>query len=105
MRRRAAGGLRNPCSNERHPPTFQVVIEIQDWQRLVIYPDVAATVDAILFGLPISPEIRYRDEGGEVRVETGVPSREPTEAIERRGPPRLAPTVGRTERARGYPFG
>src|SRR2546422_9258960 len=98
-------GTQKSVLERKAPPTFQVVIEIQDWQRLVIYPDVAATVDAILFGLPISPEIRYRDEGGEVRVETGVPSREPTEAIERRGPPRLAATVGVSEGLRVYPFG
>src|SRR2546428_12929655 len=94
MRRRAAGGLRNPCSNERHPPTFQVVIEIQDWQRLVIYHDVAATVHAILLGLPISPEIRYRDESGQVRVESGALSRAPAEARGARRTFRsLAPSV------------
>lgn len=97
-------GTQKSVLERKAPPTFQVVIEIQDWQRLVIYHDVAATVDAILLGMLISPEIRYRDEAGEVRVETGAPSREPIEAIERRGAPRaVTPAAG--ERLRVYPFG
>ncbi len=97
-------GTQKSVLERKAPPTFQVVIEIHDWQRLVIYHDVAATVDAILLGQPISPEIRYRDESGEVRVETGVPSSEPSDAIERRAT-RTTPMVRRGERLRVYPFG
>ena len=46
------------------PPTFDVVIEIQDRERVLVHGDVADTVDALLRGDPISPELRWRDEEG-----------------------------------------
>src|SRR5881398_1628709 len=44
------------------PPTFDVVIEIQDRDRVMVHPDVADTVDAMLRGDPVAPELRWRDE-------------------------------------------
>ena len=46
------------------PPTFDVVVEIQDRDRVTVHADVAETVDALLRGDPIAPELRWRDEGG-----------------------------------------
>jgi R3H domain-containing protein len=46
------------------PPTFDVVVEIQDRDRVVVHSDVADTVDALLRGEPLAPELRWRDEGG-----------------------------------------
>jgi len=46
------------------PPTFDVVVEIQDRDRVIVHTDVAETVDAQLRGDPIAPELRWRDEGG-----------------------------------------
>jgi len=46
------------------PPTFDVVIEIQDRERVLVHGDVADTVDALLRGDPIAPELRWRDEEG-----------------------------------------
>jgi stage III sporulation protein SpoIIIAA len=46
------------------PPTFDVVVEIQSRERVMVHPDVADTVDALLRGDPIAPELRWRDEGG-----------------------------------------
>jgi stage III sporulation protein SpoIIIAA len=46
------------------PPTFDVVVEIQDRDRVTVHPDVAETVDGMLRGDPIAPEIRWRDEAG-----------------------------------------
>jgi hypothetical protein len=80
-----------------------VVVEIQDWQRLAIYHDVAQTIDAVLLGMAIAPEIRFRDESGDVRVESAAATRETAEAIERRSTPRVP--LGRGERTRIYPFG
>ncbi len=57
----------------RAPPTFDILIEIQDRQQMVIHPDVAAAVDAHLRGYPLPAELRYRDEDGEVYTETVVP--------------------------------
>jgi len=46
------------------PPTFDVVVEIQSRERVMVHPDVADTVDSMLRGDPIAPELRWRDEGG-----------------------------------------
>jgi stage III sporulation protein SpoIIIAA len=52
------------------PPTFDVVMEIQDRDRVIVHQDVAETVDALLRGDPIVPELRYRDESGVHRAQT-----------------------------------
>ncbi len=62
-------GTQKTVLERRAPPTFDVLIEIQERDRLVIHPDVAASVDALVRGFPPSPELRYRDEKGEVKVE------------------------------------
>src|SRR5215204_6942462 len=46
------------------PPTFDVIIEIQDREKVLVHADVAATVDAMLLGDPVAPELRWRDEEG-----------------------------------------
>jgi stage III sporulation protein SpoIIIAA len=46
------------------PPTFDVVIEIQDRERVLVHADVADTIDALLRGDPVAPELRWRDEEG-----------------------------------------
>ncbi|MEX1345784.1 MAG: R3H domain-containing nucleic acid-binding protein, partial [Candidatus Limnocylindrales bacterium] len=46
------------------PPTFDVVVEIQDRDRVAVHADVAETVDAMLRGDALAPEMRWRDEGG-----------------------------------------
>jgi stage III sporulation protein SpoIIIAA len=40
------------------PPTFHIVVEIQERDRVVIHPDVAEAVDAILHGNPQKSEVR-----------------------------------------------
>jgi stage III sporulation protein SpoIIIAA len=54
------------------PPTFDVVIEIKDWQHLVVHHDVTAAVDSMLRGRSRQPEIRYRDESGRIQIEKAV---------------------------------
>jgi stage III sporulation protein SpoIIIAA len=57
------------------PPTFDVVVEQQSWQELIVHRDVADTVDCMLRGQTVVAEERTRDEdGGHVtarRVTTG----------------------------------
>jgi hypothetical protein len=52
----------------RAAPTFDVLIEIQDRERLAVHRDVAAAVDAMLRGRPLAPELRFRDEQGEIQI-------------------------------------
>lgn len=44
------------------PPTFDVVVEQQSWEELVVHRDVADTVDNMLRGQPVVAEERTRDE-------------------------------------------
>jgi len=53
----------------RAPPTFDVLIEIQERDRVAVHVDVAEAVDALLRGYPLPPEIRYRDEKGNIQME------------------------------------
>jgi stage III sporulation protein SpoIIIAA len=51
------------------PPTFDVVVEQQSWQELIVHRDVADTVDNMLRGQAIVAEERTRDEmTGEVTL-------------------------------------
>jgi stage III sporulation protein SpoIIIAA len=66
-------GTQKSVLERRAPPTFDVLIEILDRQRMAVHHDVAASVDALLRGRALAPEIRYRDEDGQVRIETPAP--------------------------------
>ncbi|MFL5756495.1 MAG: R3H domain-containing nucleic acid-binding protein, partial [Chloroflexota bacterium] len=52
------------------PPTFDVIVEIQDRDRVIAHADVAETVDAMLRGDPVAPELRWRDEEGTHRSQS-----------------------------------
>jgi len=68
-------GTQKSILERKTPPTFDVVVEIQDRQRLAVHHNVAAAVDAILRGRSLPAGIRYRDEQGEVQIEeTTLPS-------------------------------
>jgi len=62
-------GTQKTVLERKAPPTFDVVVEIQDWHHLAVHHDVAKAVDAILRGRSLPAEIRYRDEEGKVQIE------------------------------------
>jgi len=62
-------GTQKTVLERRAPPTFDVLIEIQNRERFAIHHDIMASVDALLRGYPIPPEIRTRDEEGRIRIE------------------------------------
>jgi stage III sporulation protein SpoIIIAA len=63
-------GTQKTVLERRSPPTFDVLIEIQERDRMHVHPDVAAAVDALVRGYPLPPEVRFRDEQGEIHIET-----------------------------------
>ncbi len=62
-------GTQKTVLERRSPPTFDVLIEIQTRDQLVIREDVSAAVDAALRDRPLPVEIRTRDARGEIHVE------------------------------------
>jgi stage III sporulation protein AA len=62
-------GTQKTVLERRAPPTFDVLIEIQDRQRLIVHHDVAVSVDNLLRGRTVQTELRYRDEQGTVHRE------------------------------------
>ncbi|TET40124.1 MAG: AAA family ATPase [Dehalococcoidia bacterium] len=70
-------GTRKSILERKVPPTFDIVVEIQDWYHVAIHSDVAAVVDAMLRGRSIHPEIRWLDETAEVRREQMAPPKKP----------------------------
>jgi stage III sporulation protein SpoIIIAA len=57
------------------PPTFDIVVEIQDRDKVAVHPDVSQAVDAALRGQLILTEVRWLDEAGDVRVMREKPAR------------------------------
>ncbi len=62
-------GTQKTVLERRAPPTFDVLIEIQERQRLLVHRDVTDSVDRMLRGEPLALELRYRTEADEIRTE------------------------------------
>lgn len=62
-------GTQKTVLERRSPPTFDVLVELQERDRLAVHPDVAQAVDTLVRGYPLQPEIRWRDAQNEVHVE------------------------------------
>ncbi len=62
-------GTQKTVLERRAPPTFDVLVEIQDRQTFAVHHDVGRAVDMLLRQKPLAPEIRYRNEAGEVKIE------------------------------------
>jgi stage III sporulation protein SpoIIIAA len=62
-------GTQKTVLERRAPPTFDVLIEIQERNYLVLHPDVAEAVDTLVRGLRLTPEIRFRDESDEIHIQ------------------------------------
>lgn len=62
-------GTQKTVLERRAAPTFDVLIEIQTRDQLVIHDDVSDAVDGLLRGKPLTPQLRYRDVEGDIHVE------------------------------------
>ncbi len=65
-------GTQKTVLERKAPPTFDVVIEIQEKDRLAVHHNVAQVVDRFLRGTMPRPEIRTRTPEGEVRIASGA---------------------------------
>jgi stage III sporulation protein SpoIIIAA len=62
-------GTQKTVLERRSPPTFDVLVEIQSRDRFAVHMDIAASVDSLLRGYPLPPEIRSRDTQGKIQIE------------------------------------
>lgn len=91
-------GTQKTVLERRSPPTFDVLIEIQTRDQLAVHRDVAAAVDALLRGYPMEPEIRTRDDSGEIKIKKAPePVRKPARRGESVGPRRREPALAPAE--------
>jgi len=83
-------------SERRAPPTFDIVVEMVDRDEVIVHPDTAAAVDALLRGFPPRGERREQAANGQIHVmaqdeETPVHPVLAAEERSRRGPARIYP--------------
>src|SRR5205809_5248518 len=83
-------GTQKTVLERKAPPTFDVVVEIVERDNVIVHADVADTIDAMLRGDPVAPELRWRDEEG-VHRSQARPRPSPREQI---GAERFAGLVG-----------
>jgi stage III sporulation protein SpoIIIAA len=62
-------GTQKTVLERRSPPTFDVLVEIQQRDRFAVHMDISASVDSLLRGYPLPPEIRSRDAEGKIHIE------------------------------------
>ena len=95
-------GTQKSVLERKAPPTFDVLIEIQERQRMVVHHDVGAAVDALLRGRMISPELRNIDAKGQLQIEKVQPEPLDGGSSERVGKHRR-PRQGRSESPKAPP--
>ena len=67
-------GTQKTVLERRSPPTFDVLVEIVERNKVVVYPDVAAAVDALVRGIELAPELRIKtDQGKMIREKAPAP--------------------------------
>jgi stage III sporulation protein SpoIIIAA len=66
-------GTQKTVLERRSPPTFDVLIEIQTRDRLIVHEDVSAAVDGILRNRPLPVEVRARNDQGEISITQEMP--------------------------------
>ncbi|HEY8418586.1 MAG TPA: R3H domain-containing nucleic acid-binding protein, partial [Limnochordales bacterium] len=84
-------GTQKTVLERKAPPTFPVVIEIQDRDRLAVHHDVATTVDRWLRGFDPQPEIRQRTVDGAIDIR---PAPAPEAPAPQPAAPQAAPPNG-----------
>ncbi|MCY3798087.1 MAG: AAA family ATPase [Chloroflexi bacterium] len=78
-------GTQKVVLERRTAPTFDIMIEIQARDRLVVHTDVASAVDAMLRNRPLPAELRERDESGAIHASEYVPEADSRSAPARGG--------------------
>ncbi|MEO5950893.1 MAG: AAA family ATPase, partial [Chloroflexia bacterium] len=62
-------GTQKSVLERKAPPTFDIIVELLDRERVAVHRDVAEVVDSLLRGEIIPPEIRTRLSDGSIHTE------------------------------------
>ena len=105
-------GTQKTILERKAPPTFDMVVEIQEWERVAVHDDVAQVVDLWLRGHLAAPESRRLDESGRViKTKEVIPNRQSPsppqtrEAIPHPSQTGASPLDNNGAAARVLPFG
>lgn len=96
-------GTQKTVLERKAPPTFEVLIEIQDKDRFAVHREVAEVVDRLLRGLPARPELRLRGSAGEVEIRPSTTGSLPALPVGRRAADER-PGHGTWRRVRIFPY-
>ena len=94
-------GTQKTVLERRAPPTFDIVVELQERYKVAVHPDVSEAVDALLRDQLTSTEERWMDVDGVVHRQAAE-AQATTEAKEQ---PLPTPTIRPGERHRLFLFG
>lgn len=78
-------GTQKSILERKAPPSFSVMVEIQERDRFAVYQDVAESVDSVLRGSDPDVEIRERKPDGSVEATRVRPTRSQDELEQQRG--------------------
>ncbi len=92
-------GTQKSVLERKAPPTFDVVVEIQNWSHVAVHENVAEVVDGVLRGQPVLPTVRRRGPDGEVLIEEPLMARPRTMPLPDADRPAFSPLT-RTGRTR-----
>lgn len=100
-------GTQKTVLERKAPATFDVLIEIQDKDRLAIHRDVAAAVDLMLRGFLPSTETRERRPGGDVTITESAAGKAALATETRGAAPRRTEPEARVKKGKSlriYPY-
>lgn len=93
------------------PPTFDMLIEIQEKDQLALHKNLSEVVDSMLRGQAAKPEIRVRDEEGGFKIiqehdltSPAPPSKNGFSASNGQSPPKWNPLSGSKKIVNIYPY-
>jgi len=87
-------GTQKSVLERKAPPTFDVVVEIQNWSHVAVHENVSDVVDLVLRGQPVVPTVRRRGSDGEVLIEEPLMPRARTSALPDADHPAFSPVTG-----------
>ena len=86
-------GTQKSVLERKAPPTFDVVVEIQNWSHVAVHENVAEVIDSILRGQPVMPTVRRRGPEGEVLIEEPLLPRVRTTVLPDMDHPAFSPST------------